>query len=173
MKTGPKPTPAVSRFWKYVRKTDTCWLWIGATGKPGYGIIREYGRDYSTHRMSWIIHYGAIPSGMYVCHKCDVRACIRPTHLFIGTPKDNSQDSIKKGRAVMPPVFRGQDANGAKLTDQEVLTIVSLWTDNRKKGNKNGKYTQHKLAAIYGVSQSAISSVVRGYTWTHLDSKPR
>ncbi|WP_198527626.1 HNH endonuclease signature motif containing protein [Xanthomonas sp. SHU 199] len=78
-----------------------CWLWIGRMSTNGYGRI-GIGRNkqYRAHRISWEHHFGPIPDGMYVCHKCDVRSCINPDHLFIGTAKDNARDREAKGRGV-------------------------------------------------------------------------
>ena len=84
-----------SRFWDKVEKTDGCWRWLASKNKGGYGQLS----GYIAHRVSYTIHYGAIPKGMIVCHKCDNPECTNPEHLFVGTYKDNWDDAISKGRA--------------------------------------------------------------------------
>lgn len=92
-----------ARFWAQVNKTDSCWLWIGATQK-GYGAINKGARTSGlirAHQASWILHNGTIPEGMSVLHHCDVPACIRPDHLWIGTQKDNMHDAVHKSRTIL------------------------------------------------------------------------
>lgn len=75
-----------------------CWIWTGADRGNGYGCMMEDNILISAHRKSYEMYYGAIPSGMIVCHRCDVPSCVNPDHLFIGTHKDNHDDMAKKGR---------------------------------------------------------------------------
>lgn len=87
----------------YIPEPNTgCWLWIGAIEKWGYGkiTIHENGKRFQekVHRTSYRIFKGTIPHGLFVLHKCDVRCCVNPDHLFLGTLRDNSQDMIRKGR---------------------------------------------------------------------------
>jgi len=96
---GSKPIPIEQKFWKYVNKTDYCWLWTGATTE-GRGIIGIWDKHTTkmAYRVSWEIHNGAIPKGLNVCHHCDNPICVRPDHLFLGTQLDNIHNSISKGR---------------------------------------------------------------------------
>jgi hypothetical protein len=92
----------VERFWIKVDTGGICWEWLGGKNPKGYGHLnREInGRNLPirAHRFSWMIHYGEIPEGMCVCHKCDNPGCVRPEHLFLGTISDNGKDAWRKGR---------------------------------------------------------------------------
>jgi hypothetical protein len=84
--------------------TQPCVIWPGAKNSKGYGT-KGYGATGKTyiHRVVYRMVYGYIPFGMYVCHRCDVRDCIEATHLFLGTPADNSADMVAKGRSATRP----------------------------------------------------------------------
>lgn len=75
-----------------------CWIWMGFTNPKGYGLLTVNSKNKFSHRLSWELHNGTIDSGLLVCHRCDIPPCVNPDHLFLGTPKDNAQDMIKKGR---------------------------------------------------------------------------
>lgn len=106
-----KPSSFQIRFWSKVNKDGPipahcpeighCWLWTGRPDTDGYGHLRLGGKGSNAttaHRVSWIIHFGLIPEGLYVCHHCDTPLCIRPEHLFLGSALDNNRDAIVKGR---------------------------------------------------------------------------
>lgn len=123
-----------------------CWLWQGFTDKDGYGALakRRNGERLNTkaHRYAWMLTHGEIPEGLYICHHCDVRNCVNPEHLFLGTQKDNMQDAKNKGRRV------GSAVN-AKLTDSDVLKIRA---DSRK---------HSEIAADYNIYETDVSRIKR------------
>ncbi len=86
------------RFWSKVEKTSTCWLWKASMYPNGYGAFKCYGKTRGAHRIAWEIVNGSIPKNLLVCHTCDVRACVNPDHLFLGSYKDNVQDMVTKQR---------------------------------------------------------------------------
>lgn len=91
--------PLKERFWSNVEKFDEgCWEWTAAKNNEGYGLTSHNGQLQLTHRLSWEMHYGPVPDGLFVCHHCDNPLCVRPEHLFTGTNGDNMKDMYKKGR---------------------------------------------------------------------------
>lgn len=77
-----------------------CLLWTGGSRSgDGYGMIDVAGKTYQAHRVAWQMEHGPIPSGAYVCHRCDTPACVNVAHLFLGTQRDNVRDAWRKGRA--------------------------------------------------------------------------
>ena len=140
-----------------------CWLWLGVLADNGYGRIGvQVGGNWrvkSAHRVSWIEANGDIPEGMSVLHRCDVRCCVNPDHLFLGTQLDNMRDMHAKGRYTRVPYKRGEDHSTSKLTEAQALYILS-----------SEKRTVD-LAKEIGVTQACISSLRNGYTWKHLRQK--
>lgn len=103
----------IAKFWIYVEIDEStplmrtskkwlgrCWKWKGHHFQSGYGHYSFHQKAYRSHRVSFFICNGEIPEGMIVCHKCDNPGCVNPQHLFLGTPKDNTHDMMKKGRLV-------------------------------------------------------------------------
>lgn len=83
----------------FVKKTDSCWLWIGHKNEYGYGVMHLKNRGCQlSHRISYEVYKGEIEGKLCVCHTCDNPACVNPAHLWLGTHKDNIRDSVKKGR---------------------------------------------------------------------------
>lgn len=157
------------RFWSLVLKTSDCWLWAGARQPDGYG---HYGGQMA-HRISYQIHYGKIPDGMQVAHRCDVRYCVRPDHLFLATPAQNTADMIIKGRGRngfrgynrRAVVRRGSGHHRAKLTEKDILWIRHWYA--------TGQATQRALAREFGVNQTTIRKIVLGMIWQHVtDGQP-
>lgn len=130
---------------------DACWKWMASCTKERYGKIFFERRLHLAHRKWWEVTNGPIPHGMYLCHKCDNPICVNPGHMFVGTPRDNAQDMIRKLRGP-----QGERQGAAKLTSADIERIR---TDSRP---------QSAIAADYGVSQSNISCIKRRQTWTHI-----
>jgi hypothetical protein len=99
---------SIEKFWSRTDRSSGCWEWTGSSS-AGYGNATFDGKRISSHRLAWILTYGPIPEGIYVCHHCDNAYCINPEHLFLGTAKDNAQDSVKKGRRCVKKVMRRND----------------------------------------------------------------
>lgn len=128
--------------------TETgCWIFMGTWAKNGYGTAGVGNSNRSpalAHRFFYEQMRGPIPLGMFVCHKCDTPQCVNPDHLFIGTPRDNTQDGIRKGRIKYPI---GYCFKPYKLTDSQVIEIFK---DNR---------THSVISTEYGIHQSMVSLI--------------
>lgn len=132
-----------------------CWIWTAALNRGGYGKVKVDGKDNTAHRWSWVLHNGPIPNGLNVCHICDVRACVNPAHLWLGTHKDNNDDKIRKGRDYFLPPHRE-----CKITEDQALEIK----------RQRGKVRIVDLAAQYGIHHSQISRIQTGKYWSHLSA---
>lgn len=156
----------LARFWKKVKKTNSYWLWTGATMSSGYGHINKdnQGGMIGTHRVSWVIHNGEIPDGLNVLHDCpegDNRLCINPEHLFLGTQMDNVRDMLSKGRGGYTG-SKGMANKRAILTDKQVLAIRAEY-----KG-RGTRPTQLELSKKYKISKSVISFIINRSIWKHI-----
>lgn len=81
-----------------------CWLWEGGVNPSGYGVLGIVGRNQRAHRVSFEEFHGPIPDGMQVLHRCDVKSCVNPNHLYAGTSQDNANDRVKRGMGKKPRV---------------------------------------------------------------------
>lgn len=154
------------RLWARVDKSHgqgpggDCWEWRGYVHPTGYGqlSVDAKGKNINSNRAAYMVSKGEIPDGMWVLHTCDNRLCCNPDHLWLGTPKDNTQDMIAKGRRRKAfEVSRGEDISLAKLTEDLVRAIRA-----------EPPATLKELSEKYGVSKATISKVRHRETWAHV-----
>lgn len=130
---------------KVVRIPESgCHIWIADTNF-GYGLFKFEGKTSKAHRVSWILNNGPIPDGLQVRHRCDVRCCVNPHHLELGTQRDNENDKIARGR------------NQRNLTAEQVLAI------------RDDPRTTREIAKDFCVSSMSVSEIKRRVYWKHLE----
>jgi hypothetical protein len=154
----------IGAFWSKVnitKSTKDCWEWQGAKKPKGYGNVRINKKYHSSHRVAFELSNSSIPKGFIVCHICDNPPCCNPSHLMLGTIKSNSADMLIKNRQKTKySAARGEINGNSKLTEEDVITIRGRYASNQA--------NQYQLAEEYGVTQSAIGSIVRKKTWRHV-----
>lgn len=139
------------RFWKNVDKTEEgCWLWTGTTTSKGYGYLKIGRKNMLAHRLSYMWNTGPIPDGLFILHRCDTPACIRPDHLYVGDNSRNTRDFFE----------RGPKGRRKKLTPEEVREI--------RRGK--GTMTQTKIAQVFGVTPQTIGRILSGKRWGWLEA---
>ncbi len=142
----PRPSLSVRFHSKYIPEPNSgCWLWLGKISRYGYGRVTLSGdrvtKEAAAHRVSVELSGRTIPDGMCALHKCDVRSCVNPDHIYIGTKADNSQDMVKRSHA--------------KLSAEQVRAIKAD-TDT----------STNELAERFGVGASTIRNYKTGRTWS-------
>jgi len=175
----------IEDFWDHVNKNGPipahrpelgpCWIWTGASTKAGYGMLSLSDRKHVyAHRLAWEMEHGPIPKGMWVLHSCDTPICVR--HLFLGTPKANTQDSIAKGRANFRPNLvdrwrdgrftwqKGQSNPRSILTDAKVNEIRRLHRDEG--------WGYKRIHKHFSISFGLAQRIVNRKAWKHLPDPP-
>lgn len=160
-------TATQRRFFSKVRKTSTCWLWLGYRNHQGYGGFHD-GGSVRAHRWAYARFVAPIPDGLCVCHHCDNPSCVRPSHLFVGTHADNWEDAFAKGRVTRDILHvarhrrvwhRGESVVSSRLTVEKVGEI------RRRVGAGE---SCSSLADHYGVNRSTVKRVVARTSWAHV-----
>ena len=160
------------RLLRQTKRIGDCLIWTGRFNPYGYGIFKmrssstkgltskipkEIYFSCGTHRIAYFVWHGDIPNGMCVLHKCDNKACIEPSHLFLGSHQENMDDMKRKNRQNKRPGIRH---HMAILIDKDVIEMRRLW-DNRLE-------TQIGIAKKFNVSLSTAHNVIRRKTWIHI-----
>lgn len=156
----------ISRFHKYVIPVTEsgCWLWNGSINTWGYGQFWHKCKNIPAHRFAFSHYCGAVPKGMVVMHKCDVRSCVNPNHLRLGTYADNSTDMVNKGRQA--------------FGDRSSTRLNPMVCTKRGDRNGNNKYTPEQIEFVRnsdmparmagflaGVSLATVQAVRSGKQW--------
>jgi hypothetical protein len=144
----------INRFFLKVNKIPGgCWLWLAQKDELGYGKFKVNKKNLLAHRFSYEIHKGQIPTGMEICHHCDVPSCVHPDHLFAGTHADNILDRTAKGRNIL---FSGERGGNHKLTASQVLQIREL------------QLSSEAIARMFHISPTQVKRIKKFQQWKHL-----
>lgn len=131
-------------------------MWNGHKYFNGYGQFNTGAKRVArTHILSWILHNGPVEEGRWVLHKCDIRNCVNPEHLYVGSRRNNVDDMLSRGRQ-----NRGEVNGRSKLTAEKIKVIRYLY--------KNSQLRHEDIAQIFGVTPAAIGMIVRRERWTHV-----
>ncbi len=156
-------TPAqLERFWSKVDKSGSCWLWTAAKNPNGYGLFQAprpktkggHRAPTKAHRLAWELENGPIATGMKILHQCDVPACVRPSHLHLGTQRENMAEMKARGRSNGGPPS-GEKNAASRLTAADVVEI-------RRIGRSQP--ISH-TARRFGIARTAIYGVLNGTNW--------
>lgn len=151
---------------RFMAKVDLdpsgCWQWTGApsdsTPTGAYGRMRIYGVQERAHRVSWLLHKGAIPDGLQVLHRCDNPKCVNPEHLFLGTNADNVADRVSKGRSGWQE-RKGEAHPMSKLRESDVRAI----RERHSAGER-----QSVLAREFRVDRATVCEIISRRKWAHV-----
>lgn len=126
---GEQATGALTRFMDNCEPVTEsgCWIWMKTENWKGYGIASLDGKNIGVHRLAYKLFKGDIPSSLFVCHTCDVRCCVNPDHLWIGTYTDNNRDMMSKRRFVNHQLLKTHCKQGHAFTPENTRITKSGW----------------------------------------------
>ncbi len=151
----------LERFMKNIKKTDSCWFWLGSCSSNGYGRFMMRGlKNLTAHRASYMLFKGEIPDDKCVCHSCDIKYCVNPDHLWLGTSKDNVRDRDDKGRTGWYDQS-GEKNHQARITEEEAREILRLKKDKKR---------ICEITEILQIKRGIVQSIYWGDSWQHLNS---
>jgi len=139
------------RFWSKVARTRGCWRWLASKDCNGYGRVGVGHEVTRAHRIAWMMQNRPVDSDVLICHRCDNPSCVRPSHLFSGTHKDNLSDAASKDRTAF-----GERHPMAVISEAKVRAIRALHLSG---------FTREEIAPLFGVSPRHVSKVARSYSW--------
>ncbi len=166
----------VAGFWSKVERVSGCWMWRSGKTSTGYGNWNHRGRSMKAHRVAYLLTKGNIPKGegyhgTCVCHRCDVRLCVNPDHLWLGTQADNNMDRAEKGRGNAPRgdmhharkcperLARGERSGNTTLSERDVHAIRSMAIEG---------IGSSEIAARFHIRRWSVWAIVKRKTWGHI-----
>ncbi len=142
---------------KAVKTGSGCMLWMGKN-RSGYGVVKHGGRSLGLHRLSLEVKLGyKLPNDLCACHKCNIKNCINPEHLYAATSAQNTADAKRDG---LFKIQRGEDHGTSKLNNAAVLEIRDL--------SNCGLFTHGEIASWYGISRGHVGTLANKKRWTHI-----
>ena len=151
----PLSVQAIQSFWNFLpnRPEGECWLWTGSVSGTGYGRVRSYGKNVASHRLSVFLSSGLDPIGNSVLHKCDIKRCCNPDHLYLGDHQQNANDRMARGRTTLGRKIPTQK-RGKPITEQEVRAMRLLYTP--------GAITMTTIAFILDIHKNTVWEYLSG-----------
>lgn len=135
---------------RYEKNLDGCWIWTGSKSVNGYGRFHVDNKEVKAHRYAYEYFKGSVGEN-YVCHTCDNPSCVNPDHLFLGEPKDNSADMVRKGRSL-----RNEKNPNSKLKESDVKKILQLYSEGMD---------IESIKIVFGISNVMVRNIIKGKNW--------